>query len=333
VKIALITGITGQDGSYLAEFLLEKGYEVHGIIRRSSMINTHRIDHIFGEITLHYGDLTDSTNMVRVIQKVQPDEIYNLGAQSHVKVSFETPEYTGMVDGLGTLRVLESVRLLGLEHKTRIYQASTSEMFGKVMEIPQKETTPFHPRSPYGCAKVYAYWTTKNYREAYGMYACSGILFNHESPRRGETFVTRKITRGLKAISEGKQEVLTLGNLNAKRDWGHAKDFVEAMWLMLQQEQADDYVIATEEQHTVRKFVEQSAPYFGMTIVWEGEGDNEIGIDSKTGKVVVKVNPKYYRPSEVDTLLGDCSKAKNALGWSPKITFDDLVYDMCKNES
>jgi len=333
MKKALITGITGQDGSYLAEFLLEKGYEVHGVIRRSSMINTHRIDHIFGEINLHYGDLTDSTNMVRVIQKVQPDEIYNLGAQSHVKVSFETPEYTGMVDGLGTLRVLEAVRLLGLEGKTRIYQASTSEMFGKVREIPQKETTPFHPRSPYGCAKVYAYWTTKNYREAYGMYACSGILFNHESPRRGETFVTRKITRGLKAISEGKQEVLTLGNLNAKRDWGHAKDFVEAMWLMLQQEQADDYVIATEEQHTVRKFVEQSAPYFGMDIVWKGEGDDEVGIDSNTGKVVVKVNPKYYRPSEVDTLLGDCSKAKNALGWSPKITFDDLVYDMCKNES
>ena len=333
MKKALITGITGQDGSYLAEFLLEKGYEVHGIIRRSSMINTHRIDHIFGEINLHYGDLTDSTNMVRVIQKVQPDEIYNLGAQSHVKVSFETPEYTGMVDGLGTLRVLEAVRLLGLEHKTRIYQASTSEMFGKVREIPQKETTPFHPRSPYGCAKVYAYWTTKNYREAYGMYACSGILFNHESPRRGETFVTRKITRGLKAISEGKQEVLILGNLNAKRDWGHAKDFVEAMWLMLQQETAEDYVIATEEQHTVRKFVEQSAPYFGMDIVGKGEGDDEVGIDSNTGKVVVKVNPKYYRPSEVDTLLGDCSKAKNALGWTPKITFDDLVYDMCKNES
>ena len=333
MKTALITGITGQDGSYLAEFLLEKGYEVHGIIRRSSMINTHRIDHIFGKITLHYGDLTDSTNMVRVIQKVQPDEIYNLGAQSHVKVSFETPEYTGMVDGLGTLRVLEAVRLLGIEHKTRIYQASTSEMFGKVREIPQRETTPFHPRSPYGCAKVYAYWTTKNYREAYGMDACSGILFNHESPRRGETFVTRKITRGLKAISEGKQEVLTLGNLNAKRDWGHAKDFVKAMWLMLQQEQADDYVIATEEQHTVREFVEKSAPHFGMNIVWKGEGNDEVGIDSNTGKVVVKVNPKYYRPSEVDTLLGDCSKAKNSLGWIPNITFDELVYDMCKNES
>ena len=333
MKKALITGITGQDGSYLAEFLLEKGYEVHGIIRRSSMINTHRIDHIFSEINLHYGDLTDSTNMVRVIQKVQPDEIYNLGAQSHVKVSFETPEYTGMVDGLGTLRVLEAVRLLGLEHKTRIYQASTSEMFGKVREIPQKETTPFHPRSPYGCAKVYAYWTTKNYREAYGMYACSGILFNHESPRRGETFVTRKITRALKAISEGRQKVLTLGNLNAKRDWGHAKDFVEAMWLMLQQEQADDYIIATEKQYTVRRFVEQAAPYFGMDIVWRGEGDNEIGIDVNSNEVVVKVNPKYYRPSEVDTLLGDFSKAKNDLGWSPKITFDELVYDMCKNES
>ena len=333
MKVALISGITGQDGSYLAELLLEKGYEVHGIIRRSSMINTHRIDHIFGQITLHYGDLTDSTNMVRVIQKVQPDEIYNLGAQSHVKVSFETPEYTGMVDGLGTLRVLEAVRLLGLDNKTRIYQASTSEMFGKVREIPQKETTPFHPRSPYGCAKVYAYWTTKNYREAYGMYACSGILFNHESPRRGETFVTRKITRGLKAISEGKQKVLTLGNLNAKRDWGHARDFVEAMWLMLQQETPDDYVIATEEQHTVRKFVEQAAPYFGMDIVWEGEGDDEVGINANTNEVVVRVNPKYYRPSEVDTLLGDCSKAKNDLGWSPKITFDELVYDMCKNES
>ena len=282
--------------------------------------------------------------MVRVIQKVKPDEIYNLGAQSHVKVSFETPEYTGMVDGLGTLRVLEAVRLLGLENKTRIYQASTSEMFGLVQEIPQKETTPFYPRSPYGCAKVYAYWITKNYREAYGMYACSGILFNHESPRRGETFVTRKITRALKApimftgavfykaISEGNQKVLTLGNLNAKRDWGHAKDFVEAMWLMLQQETPDDYVIATEEQHTVREFVEKSASYFGMNIIWKGQGDNEIGIDSNTNQVVVKVNPKYYRPSEVDTLLGDCSKAKENLKWSPKIDFDGLVNDMCENE-
>lgn len=333
MKVALITGITGQDGSYLAEFLLEKGYEVHGIIRRSSSINTSRIDHIFSKIKLHYGDLTDSTNMVRVIQLVKPDEIYNLGAQSHVKVSFEMPEYTGMVDGLGTLRVLEAVRLLGLEDKTRIYQASTSEMFGKVREIPQKETTPFHPRSPYGCAKVYAYWATKNYREAYGLYACSGILFNHESPRRGETFVTRKIVRGLKSISEGKQNVLILGNLDAKRDWGHAKDYVRAMWLMLQQDVADDYVIATREQYSVRQFVEASAPYFGMKIVWEGSGDDEIGIDLNTGKTVIEVNPKYYRPSEVDTLLGDATRAKNELGWEPEISFNQLVEDMCKNES
>lgn len=332
MKVALITGITGQDGSYLAEFLLEKGYEVHGIIRRSSSINTSRIDHIFNKIKLHYGDLTDSTNMVRVIQLVQPDEIYNLGAQSHVKVSFEMPEYTGMVDGLGTLRVLEAVRLLGLEGKTRIYQASTSEMFGKVREIPQKETTPFHPRSPYGCAKVYAYWATKNYREAYGMYACSGILFNHESPRRGETFVTRKIVRGLKSISEGKQNVLILGNLDAKRDWGHAKDYVRAMWLMLQQDVPDDYVIATQEQYSVRQFVEASAPYFNMNIVWKGSGDDEIGVDLNSGKTVVEVNPKYYRPSEVDTLLGDATKAKNDFGWEPEISFEQLVEDMCKNE-
>ncbi len=333
MKVALITGITGQDGSYLAELLLEKGYEVHGIIRRSSSINTSRIDHIFSKIKLHYGDLTDSTNMVRVIQLVQPDEIYNLGAQSHVKVSFEMPEYTGMVDGLGTLRVLEAVRLLGLENKTRIYQASTSEMFGKVREIPQKETTPFYPRSPYGCAKVYAYWATKNYREAYGLYACSGILFNHESPRRGETFVTRKIVRGLKFISEGKQNVLTLGNLDAKRDWGHARDYVRAMWLMLQQKVADDYVIATHEQYSVRQFVEASAPYFGMKIMWEGSGDDEIGIDLNTGKTVIEVNPKYYRPSEVDTLLGDATRARNELGWEPEISFNQLVEDMCKNES
>ena len=333
MKVALITGITGQDGSYLAEFLLEKGYEVHGIIRRSSSINTSRIDHIFSKIKLHYGDLTDSTNMVRVIQLVQPDEIYNLGTQSHVKVSFEMPEYTGMVDGLGTLRVLEAVRLLGLEDKTRIYQASTSEMFGKVREIPQRETTPFHPRSPYGCAKVYAYWATKNYREAYGMYACSGILFNHESPRRGETFVTRKIVRGLKSISEGKQNVLILGNLDAKRDWGHAKDYVRAMWLMLQQDVADDYVIATREQYSVRQFVEASAPYFDMKIAWQGCGDDEIGIDLNTDKTVIEVNPKYYRPSEVDTLLGDATRAKNELGWEPEISFNQLVEDMCKNES
>ncbi len=329
MKIALITGITGQDGSYLAEFLLDKGYEVHGIIRRSSMINTDRIDHIFNRIKLHYGDLSDSTNIIRVVRDVQPDEIYNLGAQSHVKVSFETPEYTGQVDALGTLRVLEAVRLLGLDKKVRIYQASTSEMFGKVQEIPQKETTSFYPRSPYGCAKLYAYWTTRNYREAYGIYACSGILFNHESPRRGETFVTRKITRGLKAMSEGRQTVLKLGNLNAKRDWGHAKDFVEAMWLMLQQDQPEDYVIATGKQYSVREFVEEAAPYFGMNIVWEGEGLGEVGIDKTTGRTVIKVNPKYFRPAEVETLLGDASKAKEKLGWEPKISFKQLVEDMC----
>ena len=332
MKVALITGITGQDGSYLAEFLLEKGYKVHGIVRRSSLINTHRIDHIYNRIKLHYGDLTDSTNLVRVIQQVQPDEIYNLGAQSHVKVSFEMPEYTGMVDGLGTLRVLEAVRLLGLENKTKIYQASTSEMFGKVQEIPQKETTPFYPRSPYGVAKVYGYWITKNYREAYGMYACTGILFNHESPRRGETFVTRKITRALKLMSEGKQNILTLGNLNAKRDWGHAKDFVEAMWLMLQQDEADDYVIATGEQYSVRDFVETAALYFGMKIAWEGDGIDEVGYDTYSGNQIIVVDPTYFRPSEVETLLGDASKAKKKLGWEPKTSFKQLVEDMCINE-
>lgn len=329
MKVALITGITGQDGSYLAELLLEKGYEVHGIVRRASLINTYRIDHIYDQIKLHYGDLTDSTNLVRVIQQVQPDEIYNLGAQSHVKVSFEMPEYTGMVDGLGTLRILESVRLLGMEKKTRIYQASTSEMFGKVQEIPQKETTPFYPRSPYGVAKVYGYWIVKNYRESYGLHANSGILFNHESPRRGETFVTRKITRGLSSISTGQQDILYLGNLNAKRDWGHAKDFVEAMWLMLQQDEPDDYVIATGEQYSVREFVEAAAPYFGMNIVWEGEGVNEVGIDKNTKREVVRVSPKYFRPAEVETLLGDATKAKEKLGWEPKISFNQLVEDMC----
>jgi len=329
MKVALITGITGQDGSYLAELLLEKGYEVHGIIRRVSLINTHRIDHIYNSIHLHYGDLTDSTNLVRVIQQVQPDEIYNLGAQSHVKVSFEMPEYTGMVDGLGTLRVLEAVRLLGMENKTRIYQASTSEMFGKVQEIPQTETTPFYPRSPYGVAKVYGYWIVKNYRESYGLHASSGILFNHESPRRGETFVTRKITRGLSRISTGQQDVLYLGNLNAKRDWGHAKDFVEAMWLMLQQDEPDDYVIATGEQYSVRAFVETAAPYFGMKIAWEGEGLDEVGIDKLTKRTVIKVSPKYFRPAEVETLLGDATKAKEKLGWEPKISFNQLVEDMC----
>jgi GDPmannose 4,6-dehydratase len=328
-KVALCTGITGQDGSYLAELLLEKGYEVHGIVRRASLINTHRIDHIYDSINLHYGDLTDSTNLVKIIQQVQPDEIYNLGAQSHVKVSFEMPEYTGMVDGLGTLRILEAVRLLGMEKKTRIYQASTSEMFGKVQEIPQSETTPFYPRSPYGVAKVYGYWIVKNYRESYGLHASSGILFNHESPRRGETFVTRKITRGLSSISTGQQDILYLGNLNAKRDWGHAKDFVEAMWLMMQQDEPDDYVIATGEQYSVREFVEVAAPYFGMKIVWEGEGLNEVGYDTYSGNQVIAINHKYFRPAEVETLLGDATKAKEKLGWEPKISFKQLVEDMC----
>jgi GDPmannose 4,6-dehydratase len=329
MKVALISGISGQDGSYLAELLLEKGYEVHGIIRRASQINTQRIDLIYDRIKLHYGDLTDSTNLVRIIQQVQPDEIYNLGAQSHVKVSFEIPEYTGQVDALGTLRILEAVRLLGMEKKTRIYQASTSEMFGKVQEIPQKETTPFYPRSPYGVAKLYGYWIVKNYRESYGLHASSGILFNHESPRRGETFVTRKITRGLSRISVGEQDILYLGNLNSKRDWGHAKDFVEAMWMMLQQNEADDYVIATGEQYSVREFVEEAAPYFGMKIEWIGEGLDEVGYDWNTKKAVIKVNPKYFRPAEVETLLGDASKAKKKLGWEPKISFKQLVEDMC----
>ena len=329
MKVALITGITGQDGSYLAELLLEKGYDVHGIVRRASLINTHRIDHIYDRIHLHYGDLTDSTNLVRIIQLVKPDEIYNLGAQSHVKVSFEIPEYTGQVDALGTLRVLEAVRLLGMEDCVRIYQASTSELYGLVQETPQRETTPFYPRSPYGCAKIYGYWITKNYRESYGMYACTGILFNHESPRRGETFVTRKITRGLSKISCGLQGVLELGNLNAKRDWGHARDFVEAMWLMLQQDHPDDFVIATGVQYSVREFVDEAAPYFGMNIIWEGEGLNEVGVDKNSGRTVIKVNPKYFRPAEVETLLGDASKAKEKLGWEPKTSFKQLVEEMC----
>ena len=329
MSVALITGITGQDGSYLAELLLEKGYEVHGIVRRSSLINTDRIDHVYKHVNLHYGDLTDSTNIVRVIQKVKPDEIYNLGAQSHVKVSFEIPEYTGQVDALGTLRVLEAVRLLGMEKKVRIYQASTSELYGLVQEIPQKETTPFYPRSPYGVAKLYGYWIVKNYRESYGLHASSGILFNHESPRRGETFVTRKITRGLSRISVGEQDVLSLGNLDARRDWGHAKDYVEAMWLMLQQDEPEDYVIATGEQYSVRDFVDAAAPYFGINIVWEGEGLDERGVDKTTGRTIVKVDPKYFRPAEVETLLGDPTKAKEKLGWEPKITFEQLVEDMC----
>ena len=309
-KVALITGITGQDGSYLAELLLELGYEVHGIVRRSSLINTHRIDNIYEDIHLHYGDLTDATNVISVIQKVQPDEIYNLGAQSHVKVSFELPEYTGQVDGLGTLRVLEAVRLLGMEKKTRIYQASTSELYGLVQATPQTETTPFHPRSPYGVAKLYGYWIIKNYREAYNMHCSSGILFNHESPRRGETFVTRKITQGLSRISVGLQDCLYLGNLDAKRDWGHAKDFVEAMYLMLQQDEPDDYVIATGEQHSVREFVEEAAPIFGMKIEWMGEGLDEVGYDWNTKRTVIRVKERYFRPAEVESLLGDPTKAK-----------------------
>ena len=328
-KVALITGITGQDGSYLAELLLEKDYKVHGIVRRSSLINTHRIDSIYDRINLHYGDLTDATNIIGVIQKAQPDEIYNLGAQSHVKVSFETPEYTGQVDGLGTLRVLEAVKLLGMEKKTRIYQASTSELYGKVQEVPQTETTPFYPRSPYGVAKLYGYWIIKNYREAYNMHCSSGILFNHESPRRGETFVTRKITRGLSRISVGEEDCLYLGNLNAKRDWGHAKDFVEAMWLMLQQDEPDDYVIATGQQYSVKEFVEESAPYFGFNIEWRGEGENEFGYDLTTGKTIIKVSDRYFRPAEVESLLGDPTKAKEKLGWEPKTSFKKLVEDMC----
>ena len=329
MKVALITGITGQDGSYLAELLLETGYEVHGIVRRCSLINTHRIDHIYEKIHLHYGDLTDATNLIGVIKKVKPDEIYNLGAQSHVKVSFEIPEYTGQVDGLGTLRILEAVRILGVENNVRIYQASTSELYGKVQEIPQTETTPFYPRSPYGVAKLYGFWIVKNYREAYGLHASSGILFNHESSRRGETFVTRKITQGLSRISVGVQDVLYLGNLDAKRDWGHAKDYAEAMWLMLQQDEPDDYVIATGEQHSVREFVELSAPFFGLDIEWKGEGIDEEGVDKTTGRSIIKVSDKYFRPTEVDSLLGDASKAKEKLGWEPKITFEQLVEDMC----
>ena len=329
MKVALITGITGQDGSYLAELLLETGYEVHGIVRRCSLINTHRIDHIYEKIHLHYGDLTDATNLIGVIKKVKPDEIYNLGAQSHVKVSFEIPEYTGQVDGLGTLRILEAVRILGVENDVRIYQASTSELYGKVQEVPQTETTPFYPRSPYGVAKLYGFWIVKNYREAYGLHASSGILFNHESSRRGETFVTRKITRGLSRISVGSQDVLYLGNLDAKRDWGHAKDYAEAIWLMLQQDEPDDYVIATGEQHSVREFVDIAAPFFGLNIEWKGEGIEEEGIDKTTGRSIIKVSDKYFRPTEVDSLLGDASKAKEELGWEPKITFEQLVEDMC----
>lgn len=329
MKKALITGITGQDGSYLSELLLSKNYEVYGIVRRASLINTARIDHIHGKLKLYYGDLTDFSNLITVIQNVQPDEIYNLGAQSHVKVSFETPEYTAQVDALGTLRILEAVRVLGLSKKTKIYQASTSEMFGEVQTIPQTENTPFYPKSPYGVAKVYGYWIVKNYREAYNLHASSGILFNHESPRRGETFVTKKITKALYNIYKEKQDILYLGNLNAKRDWGHAKDFVKAMWLMLQQKTPEDYVIATGKQYSVKEFIEKACPYFGFDIRWEGEGLNEIGINSNTNKTIIKIDSRYFRPTEVDSLLGDFSKAKEKLNWSPKISFEELIEEMC----
>jgi GDPmannose 4,6-dehydratase len=332
-KTALITGITGQDGSYLAEFLLEKGYIVHGIKRRASSFNTQRVDHIYQDphvdnanFALHYGDLSDTSNLVRIIQETQPDEIYNLGAQSHVAVSFESPEYTADVDGMGTLRILEAIRILGLEKKTRFYQASTSELFGLVQETPQRETTPFYPRSPYAVAKLYAYWITVNYREAYGMYACNGILFNHESPRRGETFVTRKITRGLANISQGLESCLYMGNIDALRDWGHAKDYVRMQWLMLQQDHAEDFVIATGVQYSVRQFIEKTAAALGMQMRWEGTGVNEVGYWND--KAVIKIDPRYFRPTEVETLLGDPSKAKQKLDWVPDITLDQMIEEM-----
>ena len=331
-KVALITGITGQDGAYLAEFLLNKGYEVHGIKRRSSSFNTDRIDHLYQDphqaernFVLHYGDLADSMNLVRIIQEIRPDEIYNLGAQSHVAVSFETPEYTADTVGLGALRMLEAIRISGLEKKTKYYQASTSELYGEVQETPQKETTPFYPRSPYAAAKLYAYWITVNYREAYGIYACNGILFNHESPVRGETFVTRKITRALARISLDLQDTVYLGNLDAKRDWGHAKDYVEMQWLMLQQNKPDDFCIATGVQYSVRDFVNFAWNHLGRSIRWEGEGADEKGYDTNSGNLIVKVDPRYFRPTEVETLLGDPSKAKEKLGWEPKITLEEMV--------
>lgn len=339
-KKALITGISGQDGSYLAEFLLDKGYEVHGIIRRASSFNTERIDHIHDheDLTLHYGDLTDTSNLVRLIGEIQPDELYNLGAQSHVAVSFESPEYTADVTGLGTIRLLEAIRILGLEKKTRFYQASTSELFGEVQEIPQKETTPFYPRSPYAAAKLYSYWITVNYREGYGMYACNGILFNHESPRRGETFVTRKITRTMANIAQGLETKISLGNMDALRDWGHAKDYVRMQWMMLQQDQPEDFVIATGVQYSVRHFVKATAQELGISLEFSGEGINEIasvvGIDGdmapsvKIGDVIVDVNPRFFRPTEVETLLGDPSKAKEKLGWVPEITLEEMVKEM-----
>ena len=335
MKKALITGITGQDGAYLAEFLLEKGYEVHGIKRRASLFNTDRIDHLYEDphkqdrrLILHYGDLTDATNLIRVLQQVQPDELYNLAAQSHVQVSFETPEYTADVDGLGTLRILEGIRLLGLEKKTRFYQASTSELYGKVQEVPQTEKTPFYPRSPYGCAKLFAYWITVNYREAYNIYGCNGILFNHESPIRGETFVTRKITRALSRIYLGLQDCLYIGNLNALRDWGHARDYVEMQWLMLQQDAPDDFVIATGEQHSVRDFIARAASELGIAMRWEGQGIDERGINTTNGKPIVAVDPDYFRPTEVESLLGDPTKAKEKLGWEPTMSFEALVKEM-----
>lgn len=338
-KTALITGITGQDGAYLAEFLLEKGYSVHGIKRRASSFNTDRIDHLYQDphernvrLKLHYGDLTDSTNLIRIIQEVQPEEIYNLAAQSHVAVSFETPEYTANSDAVGTLRVLEAIRILGLEKKTRFYQASTSEMFGKVQEIPQRETTPFYPRSPYGAAKVYAYWITVNYREAYGLYACNGILFNHESPLRGETFVSRKITRALTRIRVGLQETLHLGNLDSRRDWGHARDYVRAQWLMLQQDTAEDFVIATGKQFSVRDFVVAAGAVLDMKIQWKGEGVDEVGIDTKSGRTLVRVDPRYFRPTEVETLLGDPGKARQKLGWTAEVSFPELVAEMVESD-
>lgn len=334
-KRAFITGITGQDGSYLAELLLSKGYEVHGLIRRSSTFNTSRIDHLYQDphingvkLFLHYGDLTDGSNISRLLEQIKPDEIYNLGAQSHVQVSFEMPVFTGNTDGLGTLRLLDAIKESGI--KTKFYQAGSSEMFGKVMETPQKETTPFYPRSPYACAKVYAHWLCVNYRESYNMFICNGILFNHESPRRGGTFVTKKITDALRNIKEGKQERLYLGNLDSKRDWGYAKDYVEAMWMMLQQEKPDDYVIATGETHTVREFAEVAGKHFGFDIIWQGSGTQEIGIDKNTGKTIIEIDKRYFRPAEVDLLLGDATKAKNALGWEPKVKFKELVALMCE---
>lgn len=334
-KQALITGITGQDGAYLAEFLLAKGYDVHGIKRRASSFNTSRIDHLYHDpheqnvhLHLHYGDLTDATNLIRIIQQVRPDEVYNLAAQSHVAVSFETPEYTANCDALGTLRLLEAIRILGLVSKTRFYQASTSEMFGKVLETPQNEATPFYPRSPYGAAKVYGHWITVNYREAYGMFACSGILFNHESPIRGETFVTRKITRALARIHHGLDSCLYLGNLHSMRDWGHARDYVRAQWLMLQQHVPDDFVIATGQQHSVREFVTRAASEAGMKIEWHGSGMEEQGIDAASGRIIVKIDPRYFRPTEVETLLGDARKAREKLGWTPEISFESLIKEM-----